>query len=150
MTATNHALTGALIGLSLHQPLLAIPAAFVSHYALDALPHADGYFKVGTKSFRKYLLVEASLCALLVVILALYRPAYWWLGAICAFTAASPDFMWIKSFVAQQKGKAELKPKLWFVKLHAKVQWFARPIGIVVELAWLAGAVSLLAIVIER
>ena len=39
MTATNHALSGALIGLAVMQPILALPLAFVSHFMLDAVPH---------------------------------------------------------------------------------------------------------------
>lgn len=149
MTATNHALTGAIIGLTIHQPLLAIPLALASHYALDAIPHADGLVDAKTKSYRLYLLAEASLCFLVVLALALTQPEYWWLGAVCAFAAASPDFMWIKGFLAEQKGKKWPKPKYWFSKLHAKVQWFAKPIGVVVELAWAAACVSILAILIK-
>ena len=150
MTATNHALTGALIGLSIHQPLIALPAAFASHYVLDAIPHAGGWFKKSSESFRYYLITEAILCAAIVLVLLIRQPSYWWLGAICAFVAASPDFMWIKDFIAQQKGKREIKPRLWFVKLHAKVQWFEKPIGTVVELAWAVAAVSLLAIYLKK
>lgn len=150
MTATNHALTGALIGMSVHQPLLAVPAAFASHYVLDALPHGDGFFKLRSKTFSLYLLVEAWLCCLLVLVLAVTQPEYWWLGAICAFVATSPDFMWIKTYLRERKGFKRLKPKLWFVKLHAKVQWFAKPIGAIVELAWAIIAVSLLVIYLKK
>ncbi|MGZ6004983.1 MAG: hypothetical protein ACXWLH_02425 [Candidatus Saccharimonadales bacterium] len=150
MTATNHAMTGALIGLTLHQPWFAVPAAFASHYVLDAIPHADGFFKVKSLAFRRYLLIEALLCAVLVAVLAFYQPAYWWLAAVCAFAAASPDFMWIKAFILQQRGRVKPQPKLWLVKLHGKVQWFAKPIGAVVELAWAATAIALLAIYIKK
>lgn len=150
MTATNHAMTGALIGLSVHQPWLAIPAAFVSHYVLDAFPHGDGFFKINSRAFTNYLLVEAWLCGLLVLILALYQPEYWWLAALCAFAAASPDFMWVKAYWLQKRGHKKPKPKLWFVKLHAKVQWFAKPIGAVVEVTYAALAISLLVINLQK
>jgi hypothetical protein len=40
--ATPHLLTGAAIGRSLHRrPWLALPAAFASHFVLDATPHLD-------------------------------------------------------------------------------------------------------------
>ena len=38
MTATNHALTGAIIGLVIGEPVLAIALAFASHFICDALP----------------------------------------------------------------------------------------------------------------
>lgn len=150
MTATNHALTGALIGLAIHQPVIAVPVAFISHYILDALPHSGGLIKVGSKQFRYYLLVEAALCFLIVLALYISQPSYWWLGAICAFVAASPDFMWMKNFIHQQKGGKQLKPRWWLVKLHSKVQWFEKPIGTVVELVWAVAAVSLLAIFLKK
>ena len=152
MTATNHALTGALIGLTIHQPILAIPTAFVSHYVLDAIPHMDCFFfeDPKTKAFRFYLATEAILCFMIVLILAISQPAYWQLSVACAFVAASPDFMWLTSFIAQQNGKRELTPKLWFVKLHAKVQWFTKPIGLLVEIAWAFAAILLLANIIKK
>ena len=43
MTATNHILTGATIALAVNHPAVAIPLAFVSHFAWDAIPHfGDG------------------------------------------------------------------------------------------------------------
>jgi hypothetical protein len=39
MTISNHFATGALIAYAIKQPYLAFPLAFVSHFALDVLPH---------------------------------------------------------------------------------------------------------------
>jgi hypothetical protein len=39
MHSINHAALGAVIGLVTKDPLIAIPAAFASHFVLDALPH---------------------------------------------------------------------------------------------------------------
>lgn len=150
MTATNHALTGALIGLIVHQPLAAVPIAFASHYTLDAFPHADGFFKISSKTFRFYLVIDALLCALIVLLLILTRPPYWWLGAICAFVAASPDFMWVKDFTASQKGLKLPVHKYWWVKLHAKIQWFAKPVGAVVEVVWAVCAIGVLVILVKK
>ncbi|MGE5042155.1 MAG: hypothetical protein ACM3IJ_04600 [Candidatus Levyibacteriota bacterium] len=41
MTATGHALVAALIAAKFHNPYVAIPASFVSHFALDLIPHWD-------------------------------------------------------------------------------------------------------------
>lgn len=144
MTALNHALTGALIGLSVHNPAIALPAALVSHLVCDAIPHFGSNDKdlIKKRKFVRYLLVDAALCALLVLLLVLARPSYWWLAAICAFVAASPDFLSIRRFVAVRRGKRFVANTLEsFLK---KIQWFERPIGAVVEVVWFVGAVALL------
>jgi hypothetical protein len=145
MTAINHAMTGALIGLVSGQPAIAIPAAFVSHFVCDALPHYDSEPKgarVGHKSFQNYLLTDAGLCLLFVVILALFHPVHWQLAAICAFVATSPDLLWINRYRALSQ-KRPWKPNA-FLRFSGDIQWFAKPIGGIVEAAWFAGAIILL------
>lgn len=145
MTAANHALTGAIIGLSLHQPVVAVPLAFSAHYLMDAIPHFGGVWPLGSRAFLRYLAVETGLCVGIVLALFVLQPSYWWLGATCAFATASPDFMWVGKFLAARSGKALKEPKHWLVRLHKDIQWFERPIGWVVEVAWAVGALSLLA-----
>lgn len=41
MTATGHALVAALIVAKFPNPYIALPASFVSHFALDLIPHWD-------------------------------------------------------------------------------------------------------------
>ena len=147
MTATNHALTGAIVGLSIHQPAIAVPVAFLSHYILDGIPHFDGVISQKSRAFKLYLLTEALICFGLVLWLKASKVEYWWLGALCAFVAASPDFMWIKGYIAVQRGLKVPKPRNILVKLHDKVQWFARPIGGIVEIIWLLCAIWILALI---
>ena len=144
MTALNHSLTGALIGLSIHNPAIALPAALVSHLVCDAMPHFGSNDKdlIKKRKFAYYLLADAALCCLLVMLLTLTRPSYWWLAAVCALVAASPDFLSIRRFVAVRRGKRFVYNKLeLFLK---KIQWFERPIGAIVEVVWFVGAVVLL------
>lgn len=146
MTATNHALTGALIGLIIGEPLIAIPAAIASHFICDSIPHygsADTPEKVlKTNRFRNYLVIEALLCFSLVVVLAVARPDNWLLACFCAFFAASPDLLWIPRYIKTRTGKK------WhpggFSAFAAGIQWFQRPIGAVVEIAWFLGCLALL------
>ncbi|MBI3624249.1 hypothetical protein HY218_01305 [Candidatus Saccharibacteria bacterium] len=145
MTAINHALTGAVIGFSLHQPLLAIPVAFISHFVLDGLPHMGGMIHVGSQAFRWYLLADASLCTALVGALVLWHPHYWQVASISAFVATSPDFMWLPQFLAAHQGKSIRPSKHWLVQLHERVQWFDRPIGAIVEIVWAVAVWRLLA-----
>lgn len=148
MTAINHALTGSVIALMVRQPQLAVPLAIASHFVCDAIPH---YGTSSTPTLRErwfawLLLADATACFLLVAMFAVMQPEYWVLAIVCAFAAASPDFMWIKKFLRARAGKAETTRTnivLWF---HARIQWFERPIGAFVELAWAGAAVSVLAI----
>lgn len=146
MTATNHALTGAIIGLTVHNPALALPLALLSHYLLDALPHfrpnLPDEILLKTKGFKLYLLGEATLCFLIVLTLFLIQPAYWWLGAICAFVAAAPDLISIGRFrrvISDKPAKTN-----WYSRFAHKIQWFERPIGAVVEIVWFVCAVFIL------
>ena len=145
MTAANHALTGALIGLAIGEPLIALPAALLSHFVCDALPHygsKNPEATLKTNRFRNYLTVEAALCFLLVLTLALVRPEHWLLAAVCAFLATSPDFLWIPRYLKTRAGKQWHPGR--FSTFAADIQWFQRPIGAVVEVVWFIGCIILL------
>jgi hypothetical protein len=140
MTATNHAITGALIGLTVHNPTLAIPLAFLSHFALDALPHygyrGDERQFYKNNMFAVMLSVDAAMCGLLVLVLFVASPVNVYLAIVCAFIATSPDFMWVGRYIAVLKGKAFPVYKNPLVKFHSWIQWSQTPIGAIVEILW--------------
>jgi hypothetical protein len=150
MRAINHAMTGAIIGLVIGEPLAAIPVAFLSHYIMDVIPH-HGEGEMGEKQklewirsklFRNLIYADALLCGLLVLVLAISQPAHWLLAAVCAFAAASPDLL---SFNRYQKTLSKKGWKAgWYTKFAGNIQWFERPIGGFVELAWFIAAVIIL------
>lgn len=146
MTATNHALTGAIIGLVVGEPLVALPAALASHFVCDVIPHFGSSLpkkvRLKTAGFRNYLIVDASLCVLLVVCLAIFQPQNWLLAAVCAFLATSPDLFWINKYLKTRRGKHWKRGA--FTTFAGKIQWFERPIGAVVEIAWFIAAVIIL------
>jgi hypothetical protein len=149
MTATNHALTGALIGLIVGEPLIAAPLALVSHFVCDVIPHygvptqRQKEQRLKSDGFRYYLVVDSSLCVALVAALVWLRPEHWQLAILCAFLAASPDLLWINRWLKARAGKPW--HGTWFTRFAGDIQWFERPIGAVVEAAWFTGAVILLA-----
>ena len=147
MRAINHALTGALIGLTFGEPIVAAPASLLSHIVCDIIPHhaAKGTDNdvLRSKAFRAALVLDAALCFSLVIMLLLLQPVHWLLAAICAFLAASPDFLFVNRFLTVQSSKAWRPSRL--VKFLLDIQWFQRPIGAVVEVVWFIGAVTLLA-----
>ena len=148
MTAINHALTGATIGLLVGIPGVALPAAFISHFICDMIPHFGVEKRRMTKMFRShkflgYLISDIALCGILVLALAVFQPEHWLLASVCAFLATSPDFIWVSKFqAARMKGKKELHN--WFTRFSGGIQWFQRPIGAVVEIAWFAAGISVL------
>ncbi len=148
MTATNHALTGALIGLIVGEPLIAVPAALVSHFVCDAIPHYGmptlklKEQRLKSDGFNRYLAADSSLCVLLVLTLALAHPEHWQLAVICAFLAASPDLLWFDRWRKARQGKPWRGNR--FTRFAGDVQWFERPIGAVVEVAWFAAAIALM------
>lgn len=146
MTATNHALTGTAIGLLVGQPWVALPLALASHFVCDIIPHygaANGQNALKSNTFRNYLLVEATLCGLIVLVLAITQPAHWALAAACAFVAAAPDFGWINKYRKARQGK-RWQPSA-FSRWASGIQWFQRPIGSVVEVAWAGAALVIIA-----
>lgn len=138
MTAINHALTGAAIGMLVANPALALPLAFVSHFVCDALPHYgnsqsdDIWLK--SRRFKQLLIVDASLCVMLVLVLGGLHVHNWLIVSLCAFLATSPDLFWINSFRLRQANKP-WHPNL-YSRFAAKIQWFQRPVGAVAEAGW--------------
>lgn len=147
MTATNHALTGAAIGLIVGQPILAIPMAFLSHFICDAIPHFRSSLpeKQMFQSwwFKKYLVVEAVVVFAILGLFAIAQPLNWKLAIVCAATAVLPDVFLFNRFNKVSNNK-KWRPGL-FIRFSSGIQWFERPIGGVVELAWLCAAILIIA-----
>ena len=150
MTAPNHALTGALIGLTVANPLLALPAAFLSHFVLDVIPHYDvpGETHEQRMASKQFLIVQivlgAVLCFALVVLLAVAQPKHWILAAFCAFIATTPDMLFIPRFVSVKKTGHDNLGTFWFWRFHNAIQWFQKPIGAIVEVIWFVSFGALL------
>jgi len=138
MTTSNHLFTGALIALTVRQPTLAVPLAFLSHFVLDALPHY-GYDGEGYGyAFKHKLTYAMEAVNLIGVPLLLYliwgQPVWVWLAAVAAL---SPDFMWVyRYFWFERKG---LEPPAGPVtRFHKWIQWCEVRWGIAVEYPFLA------------
>ena len=75
MTATGHAVIGAVIAAKITNPLLAIPIALISHYAADIFPHWDA----GTNSNKKtkQQLTKEAIIDVLVGFALAYGILFW-------------------------------------------------------------------------
>lgn len=142
MTATNHILTGALIGGLVKQPYLALPLALVSHYVLDVLPHF-GVSEDEKLIFRKVLIADTFLAFVILLWLAFTGLPQPVLLVACGIVAASPDLLWLPYFIAELRGK--MKPFGWYSRIAKKIQWAERPWGMVIEVAWGLGMIVLIA-----
>jgi hypothetical protein len=149
MRAINHALTGAVIGLTVGEAAVAVPVALASHFVCDAIPHYDGaplYASKAawarTKLFKGLLVGDAVLCTALVLVLVLIRPSHWVMAAVCAFVAAAPDFLWLGRYVSALKEREHRDSR--FSKFAADIQWFEQPIGAAVEVTWFAAGLLLI------
>lgn len=137
MTATNHVVAGVLIGTALHNPLLAIPVAVVSHYVLDCIPHFDypstgkGYFSL---KYAIGLATDSAIAAAVLVSLIILQPAHYWLLVVCGVAAASPDLMWLYYHIYKKSQGRENWPRL--VKLHSNIQKITTPKLWPTELLW--------------
>jgi hypothetical protein len=141
MTATNHILTGALIGGVVHKPLIALPLALISHFLLDILPHY-GDTRHDRLIFKRVLIADSILSFVSLVWILLSGLSHAILMIACAVVAASPDMFWLPYFVAELKG--QIKPLGWFSRIAKKIQWGERPWGMAVEVMWAFSMVYLI------
>ena len=130
MTGLNHVLTGSAIALAVRQPLLIVPLAVLSHFILDALPHyGSRQYLWGSRFFVPIMATDGVFSVGSVIAIMLAAPQFAGLVALGAFCAYLPDVFWLYYY---QHGE----PQWWFYRFHTKIQWFERPPGAFVEIAY--------------
>lgn len=145
MTISNHMATGALIGITVGEPWMALPLALLSHYVLDALPHY-GYpdNQSWTVVFRHKLGIVVNVCdvtiaVILAAVLARTEP----FALLTAVVALSPDFVWpFRYFFYERKGRQLVGGQL--TRFHNRIQRYERPWGIFVEAPLLTATIALI------
>jgi hypothetical protein len=137
MTGFNHGMTGAVVALTVKQPLLAIPLAFLSHFLIDIIPHfgLDEKELFGRK-FNFILVVDFLFAVSLMTAMAMLFPGHILLIWACMIAAASPDLMWAyhRLYIEHIKNRT-LKLGL-FARFHSKIQWSQTLRGAYVEVIW--------------
>jgi hypothetical protein len=150
MTAPNHALTGAAIGLAVANPWVAIPLAFLSHFALDAIPHYDvpggsNADRIGSRHmFYIQIVGGALLCFAIVLGLFFANPENWLLAAFCAFIATSPDLLSFPRYLSVKKNGVDPLGQWWFWRIHHNIQWKVGERFWAVEVLWAGAMLTLL------
>lgn len=141
MTATNHMLTGAIIGTLVPNPV-AIPLALASHFVLDSLPHFGAKDQTNL-SFKLIILTDGVLCAILLATLLMQQPANLLWTVLAAVAAASPDIMWLPHWLR----KLRREPPQQFnavERFHKNIQWGERWYFAPIEFFWAFAAIATL------
>lgn len=138
MIGLNHALTGALVAVAVDQPIVSLPAAFLSHFVIDSLPHWN-YQIPGRKKLRPIVIgVDMILSTIGIALIAVFVDADFWLFFLGGLLGILPDTMWLP-YILTGKPTPKNKNNLLHVirRFHFKIQWSESYKGAVVELAWL-------------
>ncbi len=139
MTATNHAVTGALIAAVVDKPVLALPLAFLSHFMLDALPHLGADTR--GRKFQYTLAFDVIMASSFLLSIVLLQPPGWLLLLAGAIVAMLPDVVWAPYYFLELQGKRQpTDPLDPFSQFHSRIQWGERPWGYLVEILWFAVA----------
>jgi hypothetical protein len=137
MTGFNHGMTGAAIALVVKQPALAVPLAFLSHFATDMIPHFGFDEKeLFGRRFNIVLVADFIFAVCLMATLAILFPQHVWLVWACMIAAASPDLMWAyhRLYVEHLNKRAF---RLGYIgRFHKKIQWSQTIPGAYVETLW--------------
>lgn len=135
--------------MAVKEPILALPLALASHFAMDALPHF-GY--KGNRGFGEalqhrlsYWVGYISAVTTFAIILLLVSNQLW-AALVAGIMAALPDVLGIYNYRKYEKHgqKAHGILKIVHVQFHRAIQWCERPWGIYIELVTFGGLFFLL------
>jgi len=130
-------MTGAVIALTVKNPILAVPLAFLSHFVQDLIPHyGSKNTKLFGRGFNTYLIADFLFSLCLMALLGFWFPSHTWIIWGCMIAAASPDLMWAyyKLYIGHIKMR---EIKLGSVAaFHQSIQWKQTPPGAIVEAVW--------------
>jgi hypothetical protein len=138
MTGLNHAATGALVAAAINKPALALPAALLSHFAADIIPHWN--YRLSPRIARRQvvMLADLALSLALLLVLALTVDASPYLVIIGGLLGILPDTMWLRFFMTGRPAVHGNPKKLINLirRLHFWIQWSETGWGFFIELAW--------------
>jgi len=128
MLLTPHTAVGIALGAAIPNPIISVPLAFISHFALDMVPHWDdlglgeiahGSRPLKTRAFRLMLIDGLIALSLLLFFLYWAMPDYG-VGmtiSASAFAANLPDLFYLPLFFKKRPGWA-----LWVARLQSRIQ----------------------------
>jgi hypothetical protein len=136
MTVTNHAVTGALVAVAIHNPWIGLPAALASHFVIDVIPHWN-YFEENLLYRRIALMADITFSLMMLIILALTVDASRRLVIAGGFLGVLPDLMFAPHHITGEPTKLHKKTPLHLSRrLHLWIQIKEFSAGIYIEAAW--------------
>lgn len=146
MQALNHVIAGSIIGITLANPLIALPLALTSHFAMDAVPHygEDDKAPRGSKPYLARILIDGVVSVFFVTLIIGLKPSRAALIMLCAFMAVLPDLLWPLAYIVPHD------KKLWsFFVFHKRIQhenraWWK------IELIWLLVSIIVIIYFVPR
>ncbi len=131
MLLVNHALTGALLGLVIEPAGLIVPAAFGSHFALDALPHfGHREPNIFHRTWIRTGVLDGAATVLALAVVCLTWPQRLPHVLLGVGFAILPDLVYVPEVLFRRRLSG------WFGRLHARIQWAEIPTGWVIEAVW--------------
>ena len=140
MTLTNHYLTGVGVAVVTNNPAIALPAALISHYVLDSLPHYGfkDWESRNQKIFKAMLVIDIVVFSLLLRYLVINSVPGWFY--LSGFVGYLPDLAWIYRWIITEKFGTIRPQKMNFMNnFHARIQKHERLWGIIPEVVYGAG-----------
>jgi hypothetical protein len=139
MTGLNHAATGALVAAVINRPAAALPAALLSHFVTDAIPHWNYEIKPHIARRQVVMLADLFLSLALLLVLALSVDANPYIIMAGGLLGILPDTMWLRFFITGRPAIAGNKKRLInrLRHFHFWIQWSETAKGFFVELLWL-------------
>src|SRR5581483_638815 len=138
MTELNHAATGALVAAAINRPILSIPAALLSHFAADTIPHWKYIIPHHIGRRQVIMLADLALSLALLLFLAVTVDANPFLVIVGGLFGILPDTMWLRHFIT---GRLSItgSPKRLINRIrqfHFWIQWSETSKGLIVEAVW--------------
>lgn len=121
MLAFNHLLAGSVVAVIVPAPLVPV-VAFVSHFALDLFPHANGEEPPYSRFLKTQIAIDAVVSVGVIGFLFWLFPTNWPIIMTGAFFGLLPDFLWL----LWRRGPQWLDK---FLDWAHWIQWGERPYG---------------------
>jgi hypothetical protein len=137
MTVSNHVVVASLIAVTIKDPAIVLPLAFLSHYILDALPHfgypGHGGYNEGIKYKPTYVMEGFNLIGIVILLFTVHFSV--WVVTAAIILSLLPDFEWPFRYIFFER-KGLKPPNTITARFHQKIQWCERWWGIFVEVGF--------------
>jgi len=136
MTGTSHLATGAIIGVTVANPLIAVPAALMSHLILDTFPHYGE--DVENPNQARWLAVTLPDGVTVLAMAGFLLSQGYIAPLLVGLVAVSPDTPFIIEVIRNRLfgTTPDFENRSAFTKFHSRIQRLERPWGWTLEIVY--------------